>query len=163
MLSVFPNLNAQDSYLLVFRNVDKTTFWLPINIPFHSCQDSIDYEMRSRIRNRIDSCAIRKDTLTVYFNPIGLTVYLDTSTFHFYFGLKGTTNLKRNFSLSMPVCHTILCDSINVMVIESFVTRYIFVKIRKNRYKFVKSDSIDVDLDYIRNHQFKVEYVSIRS
>jgi hypothetical protein len=162
-LSVLPNLNAQDEYILVFRNVDKATFWLPIKIPHLSCRDSINDELRSRIRNKIDSCTIRKDTLTVYFNPVGLTVYLDTTTAHFYFGLRGMTNLKRNFSLSVPSCCTMPCDSINTIVVESFVTRYTFAKRGKRRYFYVGAKNIDIGLDYIKKHQFKVEYTTIRS
>lgn len=98
-LSFFSDIYAQEDYLLVFRNVDKATFQLPVKTPRRS--ENSD-ELRTRIMDEMDSCIIQKDTLTIYFSFNGLTVYLDTITSNF-------------------------------------------------------------DLDYIKKHQFKVEYITIRS
>lgn len=159
-LSFFSDIYAQEDYLLVFRNVDKATFQLPVKTPRRS--ENSD-ELRTRIMDEMDSCIIQKDTLTIYFSFNGLTVYLDTITSNFDFGTIGMTNLKRNFSLLIPSCSTVPCDSINIIVIESFLTRYTFAKRGKGRYLYIGASYIDIDLDYIKKHQFKVEYITIRS
>ena len=172
IFSFFSHLNAQSNYTLAFKHIDKQTFWLPINLHNQKCQGSSSMstmkrlyendEMLSLIRSKIDSCVVHNDTLLVYFNPTGLTVFLDTTSSLFYFELSGTTNLKRNFSLTLPTCSN-TPPNINILIIESFITQHTFVKSGDNRYKYVYSRDIDIDIDYIRKHDFRIEYVTIRS
>ena len=172
VFSFFSHLHSQSNYTLVFKHVDKQTFWLPIDLPNQTYQGSTSLstmkrppendEMLSLIRSKIDSCVVHNDTLLVYFNPIGLTVYLDTITSLFYFEITGTTNLKRNFSLSLPSCNNTPLN-ITVLIIESFITQHTFVKSGDNRYKYVASKDIDIDIDYIRKHDFRIEHATIRS
>lgn len=170
--SLFSLLNAQSNYTLAFKHIDKQTFWLPINLYDQSYQGYTSLstmkrlhengEMLSLIRSKIDSCVVHNDTLLIYFNPTSLTVFLDTISSLFYFELSGTTNLKRNFSLSLPTCSN-TPPNINILIIESFITQHTFVKSGDNRYKYVYSRDIDIDIDYIRKHDFRIEYATIRS
>ena len=168
----FSYLHAQSNYTLVFKHIDKQTFWLPINLHDQTCQGTCSMstmkkihendEMLSLIRSEIDSCVVYNDTLQVYFNPTNLTVFLDTITSLFYFEISGTTNLKRNFSLLLPTCSN-TPPNINVLMIESFITQHTFVKSGGNRYKYIGSKDIDIDIDYIREHGFRIEYATVRS
>ena len=169
----FPqNMHAQSNYTLVFKHIEKHTFWLPIHLSdltykgYSSLSTMKRHhendEMLSLIRSKMDSCVVHNDTLLVYFNPAGLTVFLDTITSLFYFEISGTTNLKRNFSLSLPTCSNTTLD-INVLIIESFITQHTFVKSGDHRYKYVGSKDIDIDIDYIRKHDFRIEHATIRS
>lgn len=168
----FSYLHAQSNYTLVFKHIDKQTFWLPINLHDQTCQGTCSMstmkkihendEMLSLIRSEIDSCVVYNDTLQVYFNPTNLTVFLDTITSLFYFEISGTTNLKRNFSLLLPTCSN-TPPNINVLMIESFITQHTFVKSGDNRYKYIGSKDIDIDIDYIREHGFRIEYATVRS
>jgi hypothetical protein len=172
VFSFFSLLNAQSNYILVFKHIDKQTFWLPISLHNQTYQGSTCLsktekfyekdEMLSLIRSKIDSCVVYNDTLVIYFNPTNLTVFLDTITSLFYFELSGTTNLKRNFSLLLPMCSN-TPPNINVLIIESFITQHTFVKSGDNRYKYVGSRDINIDIDYIRNHDFRIEHATIRS
>lgn len=168
----FSYLHAQSNYTLVFKHIDKQTFWLPINLHDQTCQGTCSMstmkkihendEMLSLIRSEIDSCVVYNDTLQVYFNPTNLTVFLDTITSLFYIEISGTTNLKRNFSLLFPTCSN-TPPNINVLMIESFITQHTFVKSGDNRYKYIGSKDIDIDIDYIREHGFRIEYATVRS
>ncbi len=168
----FSCLHAQSNYTLVFKHIDKQTFWLPIDLHNQTCQGSTSLstmkrllendEMLSLIRSEIDSCVVHNDTLLVYFNPTNLTVFLDTITSLFFIEISGTTNLKRNFSLLLPTCSN-TPPNINVLIIESFIFQHTFVKSGDNRYKYVGSRDINIDIDYIRNHDFRIEHATIRS
>ena len=172
VFSFFSLLNAQSNYTLVFKHIDKQTFWLPIDLHNQTYQGSTSLstmkrlyendEMLSLIRSKIDSCVVHNDTLLVYFNPASLTVFLDTISSLFYFELSGTTNLKRNFSLTLPTCSN-TPPNINILIIESFITQHTFVKSGDNRYKYAGSRDIYIDIDYIRKHDFRIEYATIRS
>ena len=48
-------------------------------------------------------------------------------------------------------------------MIESFITQHTFVKSGGNRYKYIGSKDIDIDIDYIREHGFRIEYATVRS
>ena len=134
--SLFSLLNAQSNYTLAFKHIDKQNFWLPINLYDQSYQGYTSLstmkrlhengEMLSLIRSKIDSCVVHNDTLLIYFNPTSLTVFLDTISSLFYFELSGTTNLKRNFSLSLPTCSN-TPPNINILIIESFITQHTLV------------------------------------
>lgn len=172
VFSFFSLLNAQSNYTLVFKHIDKQTFWLPIDLHNQTYQGSTSLstmkklyendEMLSLIRSKIDSCVVHNDTLLVYFNLASLTVFLDTISSLFYFELSGTTNLKRNFSLTLPTCSN-TPPNINILIIESFITQHTFVKSGDNRYKYAGSRDIYIDIDYIRKHDFRIEYGTIRS
>ncbi|MBQ4442976.1 MAG: hypothetical protein II899_12900 [Bacteroidales bacterium] len=172
VFSFFSLLNAQSNYTLAFKHIDKQTSWLPINLHNQTYQGSTSLstmkrlyendEMLSLIRSKIDSCVVHNDTLLVYFNPTNLTVFLDTISSLFYFELSGTTNLKRNFSLTLPTCSN-TPPNINILIIESFITQHTFVKSGDNRYKYAGSRDIYIDIDYIRKHDFRIEYATIRS
>lgn len=165
-----PHLNAQN-YTLVFKHIDKYTFWLPLNLSNHISQEPIflskmekvceEDQLRSLLISGIDSCVVYNDTLFIYYNPMGLTVFIDTITSLYYFEISGTTNDKRNFSLSLPLCDIV--SDINILIIESYITQYKFAKKRKNRYMFIGSDDIRIDLNYIKTHNIRMEYTTIRA
>lgn len=170
-LPIFFQVYAQSNYMLVFKHVDKQSFWLPINLPDQAGIGSIPLSTMKRgpekdellccIQHKMDSCVVHKDTLLIYFNPTGLTVFLDTTTNLFYFEISGSTNLKRSFSLSIPSCN-IKTSNINILIIESFVTQYTFVKKGKGRYRFIGSKDINLDLDDIRKRNLQIKFATIR-
>ena len=155
------------NYALYFKNIEKGVFCLPSdhNVCFKTLKYApirhVEFQYSSNNNTIIDSCIIEDDTMSVYFNPKGMVVILDSSTLNFAYEITGKCNYKRSFILSLPLCSPKPFNGETIMI-QSFDKQFFFKKAKK-KYIFSGYKYINMNLDYFIRNNMQIKYGSIRS